>query len=88
MTDDIHSCSYYCERPACVRAQRDELRDRFMLSTFGAPEVLPPAPTCGCTEPPIPMRLVFYMDAGGCTNMARMDAQCPACGAVVKGLKL
>ena len=25
---DIHSCSYYCERPECVRAQRDELRDR------------------------------------------------------------
>jgi hypothetical protein len=25
---DIHSCSYYCTRPACVLAQRDELRDR------------------------------------------------------------
>lgn len=25
---DLHSCSYYCTRPACVRAQRDELRDR------------------------------------------------------------
>lgn len=24
---DIHSCSYYCTRPACVLAQRDELRD-------------------------------------------------------------
>ena len=24
---DIHSCSYYCSRPACVLAQRDELRD-------------------------------------------------------------
>lgn len=22
----IHSCSYHCERPECVRAQRDELR--------------------------------------------------------------
>lgn len=32
MTDknDIHSCSYYCDRPACVKAQRDELRDRFV----------------------------------------------------------
>ena len=25
---DIHSCSYYCTRPACVLAQRDEMRDR------------------------------------------------------------
>lgn len=22
---DIHSCSYHCERPACIKAQRDEL---------------------------------------------------------------
>jgi hypothetical protein len=27
MTDDIHSCSYYCTRPACVLAQRNEMRD-------------------------------------------------------------
>jgi len=27
---DIHSCSYYCTRPACVLAQRDELRGRFL----------------------------------------------------------
>jgi hypothetical protein len=27
MTTDIHSCSLYCERPGCIRAQRDELRD-------------------------------------------------------------
>jgi hypothetical protein len=26
----IHSCSYYCENPACIRAQRDELRDTMM----------------------------------------------------------
>lgn len=23
--NDIHTCSYYCERPECVRRQRDEL---------------------------------------------------------------
>ena len=23
---DIHSCSYFCTRPACVLAQRDEMR--------------------------------------------------------------
>lgn len=28
MTADIHTRSYYCERPGCVRAQWDELRDR------------------------------------------------------------
>lgn len=27
MSDDIHSCSLYCERPACIKAQRDQLRD-------------------------------------------------------------
>jgi hypothetical protein len=26
--NDIHSCSYYCSRPECVRAQRDDLRDK------------------------------------------------------------
>jgi len=25
---DIHSCGYYCERPACIKAQRDELRQK------------------------------------------------------------
>lgn len=24
----IHSCSYYCQRPECIKAKRDELRDR------------------------------------------------------------
>ena len=26
--EHIHSCSYYCERPECIKAQRDELRDK------------------------------------------------------------
>jgi len=30
MTDQIHSCSYYCLLPSCVKAQRDELRDKFV----------------------------------------------------------
>ena len=25
---DIHSCGYYCDRPLCIKAQRDELRDK------------------------------------------------------------
>ena len=29
MTDtDIHSCGYYCDHPACIKRQRDELRDK------------------------------------------------------------
>jgi hypothetical protein len=29
---DIHSCSYYCTRPACVLQQRDELRDEMLAA--------------------------------------------------------
>ena len=29
MTDNIHSCSYFCELPACVKEQRDRLRDKY-----------------------------------------------------------
>ena len=25
---DLHSCSYFCNRPECIKAQRDELRER------------------------------------------------------------
>ena len=25
---DIHSCGYFCDRPACILRQRDELRDK------------------------------------------------------------
>lgn len=28
MTTDIHSCSFYCDRPECIRRQRDDLRDQ------------------------------------------------------------
>jgi hypothetical protein len=24
----LHTCSYHCDRPACIKAQRDELRDQ------------------------------------------------------------
>jgi len=26
--EQVHTCSYYCDRPECLKAQRDELRDR------------------------------------------------------------
>jgi hypothetical protein len=29
----IHSCSYYCDRPECIKAQRDALRDRLAQPT-------------------------------------------------------
>ena len=28
MSIEIHTCSYHCHRPACIKAQRDELRDK------------------------------------------------------------
>ena len=28
---DIHSCSYYCDRPECIKAQRDELREKLAI---------------------------------------------------------
>ena len=30
MTDEIHSCSYYCDRPECIKAQRDELVRKYV----------------------------------------------------------
>ena len=27
-TEQVHTCSYYCDRPECLKDQRDELRDR------------------------------------------------------------
>ena len=31
MTNDLHSCSYYCDRPECVKRQRDELREKLSV---------------------------------------------------------
>jgi hypothetical protein len=31
---DIHSCGYYCDRPACIKAQRDELRDKLLTKEW------------------------------------------------------
>jgi len=28
--DDIHSCGYYCTKPECIKAQRNELRDKLL----------------------------------------------------------
>ena len=35
MTDtDIHSCGYYCDRHACIVAQRNELRDKLFAKEW------------------------------------------------------
>jgi hypothetical protein len=35
MTDtDIHSCGYYCDRHACIVAQRNELRDKVLAKEW------------------------------------------------------
>jgi hypothetical protein len=44
---DLHSCSYYCDRPECIKAQRDELRER-----LAQPQMQPCAGrNCGSTNP-------------------------------------
>lgn len=29
MTDEIHSCSLFCDKPECIKAQRDDLRQKY-----------------------------------------------------------
>ena len=31
MTDNTQSCSYYCSHLDCIKSQRDELRDKYVL---------------------------------------------------------
>jgi hypothetical protein len=31
---DIHSCSLYCDRPACIKAQRNQMRDDIEARKF------------------------------------------------------
>ena len=31
---DVHSCSLYCDRSACIKAQRDQLRDDIEARKF------------------------------------------------------
>lgn len=28
--NDIHSCGYHCDRPACIKAQRNDLAEKYM----------------------------------------------------------
>ena len=43
---DIHSCSYHCDKPECIKAQRDELRSR-----LAQPEQDVPEASCGNMGP-------------------------------------
>ena len=30
--EDIHSCGYHCQIPACIKAQRDELVNKYLAN--------------------------------------------------------
>ena len=34
--EDIHSCGYHCQIPACIKAQRDELAGKFVKAAADA----------------------------------------------------
>ena len=48
----VHTCSYACERPECIRAQRDELAARLTAETSNAREwvLVPREPTQAMRE--------------------------------------
>lgn len=33
MNEQLHTCSLYCERPECIKAQRDELREKLAVES-------------------------------------------------------
>ena len=62
---DIHSCGYYCDRPACIKTQRDELRDKLFsdqaVKTYsgGKPNYTEPKEWVGLTDEEVGMLTVF-----------------------------
>jgi hypothetical protein len=32
--NEIHSCGYFCDKPTCIKAQRNELRDKYLLDAL------------------------------------------------------
>jgi len=38
--EDIHSCGYHCQNPACIKAQRDELVEKFVKDSFSLTNAL------------------------------------------------
>lgn len=49
-TEAIHTCSYSCERPECIRAQRDELAARLTAETSNARGEWPERYACNGPE--------------------------------------
>ena len=43
---DIHSCSYFCQRPECIKAQRDELREKLTDNQPQRPVEMEPVAVC------------------------------------------
>jgi hypothetical protein len=35
----VHSCSLYCDRPACIKAQRDQMRDHYQPDKAGVEKI-------------------------------------------------
>lgn len=51
----LHSCSYYCLRHECVKAQRDSLRDKMLFSGGSDPLLAGGGKKTGpVSEPPTP----------------------------------
>lgn len=67
---DIHSCSYYCHRPQCIKAQRDELRERFVaLAALPLAPVLTDEQIVEIRDEPLPSR----GDSLDCIAFARVS---------------
>lgn len=65
----VHSCSYECDRPACVRRQRDELRDK-MYSRDDKKAALPEPDFIGVSKDGIPQ--------GKCYSLAQLESYAAA----------
>ncbi len=82
MSEEIHSCSWFCDRPECVRAQRDSLRDRFVTSASPRVGTLPPLPECAVCH--IETRLEYKTVAGEGRPRLEMWYVCPQCQSITR----
>jgi hypothetical protein len=77
---DIHSCSYYCNRPECVLVQRNELRDK--LAQLAEPEPEPVACFIGAKgsafDLPTTKRAYTYAEQPGNVVASRLGLACNA----------
>jgi len=55
MTEEIHSCSFYCMKPACILAQRDALVKQMVTQNKPKPEI---------KLSPQDLQLELYLDFG------------------------